>query len=73
MWTSAEKDLLIELYDTHTDRYLCSILNKTSGQVRGMKERLGLNRKSHPFTSEEKEIIENYEQYILQMPWRVSR
>lgn len=60
MWTSAEKDLLIELYDTHTDRDLCSILNKTSGQVRGMKERLGLNRKSHPFTSEEKEIIENY-------------
>ena len=36
------------------------MLNKTEGQLRGMKERLNLNQKFNPFTDEEKSKIENF-------------
>ena len=44
-WTDKDKELLIELYPVHSNSELCTILCKTEGQLRGMKERLGLNQK----------------------------
>lgn len=44
-WTDKDKELLIELYPVHSNSELCIILCKTEGQLRGMKERLGLNQK----------------------------
>lgn len=60
LWTDEEKQLLIENYSSMTNKELCELLNKTEGQIRGLKERLRLNSKSNPFTNEEKEIIINY-------------
>lgn len=60
MWTDYEKLQLVKLYPNHSDKELCNILRKTSGQLRGMKERLGLNAKQDLFTDKEKEIITNY-------------
>ena len=60
MWTDNEKEELIRLYPDHSNKELCSILNKTEGQIRGMKERLGLNSKFKPFTDEEKRKIREY-------------
>lgn len=61
-WTDEDKAMLIELYPNHTNKELCIILEKTEGQLRGMKERLGLNSKyNKPLTeSEQKKIIEYY-------------
>lgn len=61
-WTNEDKAMLIELYPNHTNKELCIILEKTEGQLRGMKERLGLNSKyNKPLTeSEQKKIIEYY-------------
>lgn len=56
-WTDKDKAILIELYPYKTDKELCALLEKTPGQLRGMKERLGLNEKIKPFTDEEKERI----------------
>lgn len=56
-WTQEEKDLLISLYDEHTDKELCDILKKSAGQLRGMKERLHLNYKNCVFTDDEKQLI----------------
>lgn len=60
MWTNDEKSLLISLYPNHTDKELCDILRKTPGQIRGMKERLGLNSKFDVFTVAETNIIREY-------------
>lgn len=59
-WTVDEKELLVRMYPIHTDRELCDLLGKTSGQLRGMKERLGLNKKNDVFTAQEKETIRQY-------------
>lgn len=59
-WTNDEKQLLIANYKFMTDKELIKLLNKTPGQLRGMKERLGLNSKLNTFTDKEKEIIINY-------------
>lgn len=61
-WTSEDKEKLIELYPYKTNNELCLILDKTEGQLRGMKERLGLNAKFKPFTIEEKNKIEEFYQ-----------
>lgn len=60
MWSDAEKELLLELYPDHTTKELCEILHKSSGQVRGMKERLGLNYKIDVFSKDEIDEIERY-------------
>lgn len=60
MWSDAEKELLLELYPDHTTKELCEILHKSSGQVRGIKERLGLNYKLDVFSNEEIDEIEQY-------------
>ena len=59
-WTDEEKCALVELYQSHTDKELCSILNKTSGQIRGMKERMHLHGKYKAVTEEEKAIIKDW-------------
>ena len=59
-WTESEKSRLIELYESHTDDELCSILNKTSGQLRGMKERMHLHSKFRAITDEEKAVITDW-------------
>lgn len=59
-WTEYEKQKLKALYPHHTDKELCKILGKTSGQIRGMKERLGLNAKVNPLSNTEKDIIRRY-------------
>lgn len=59
-WTNEEKELLVTLYPSKTNKELENILNKTSGQIRGMKERLHLNQKNIPFSEEEKEIIRDF-------------
>ena len=56
-WTKEEKEQLIEMYPYKTTKELCNILDKSEGQIRGMKERLGLNQKLKIFTIEEKEMI----------------
>ena len=55
MWTDNEKQILIENYPIMTTSELMILLNKSEGQIRGMKERLGLNQKLNVFTNEEKE------------------
>ena len=45
MWTDNEKQILIENYPIMTTSELMILLNKSEGQIRGMKERLGLNQK----------------------------
>lgn len=62
MWTDEEKQKLVELYPTHTDKELCDLLGKTSGQIRGMKERVGLRGKFSALTTYEKESIREYYQ-----------
>lgn len=62
MWTNEEKEALVSLYPNHQMKELCTILNKTEGQIRGMKERLGLNTKFNPFSEQEEEIILKYYQ-----------
>lgn len=52
-WTEQDKKDLIRLYPTKTNIELCRILEKSEGQIRGMKERLGLNKKFNPFSSNE--------------------
>lgn len=59
-WTEKDKKKLIELYPYKTNKELCEILEKTDGQLRGMKSRLGLNEKFKPLTTEEKEKIEQF-------------
>lgn len=59
-WDEEDKQLLIELYHTHSNKELCKILQKTDGQLRGMKTKLGLNEKFKPFTDEEKYLIEQF-------------
>lgn len=59
-WTNDEKQLLIDNYELMTDKELIALLNKTPGQLRGMKERLGLNSKLNIFSEKEKETIINY-------------
>ena len=59
-WTDEDKKLLIELYPTHSNKELCEILEKTDGQLRGMKSSLGLNTKFKPFTDTEKRQIEDF-------------
>lgn len=59
-WNDEDKQLLIELYPTHSNKELCKILQKTDGQLRGMKARLGLNAKWKPFTDKEKYLIEQF-------------
>lgn len=60
MWTDIEKQMLVQLYPYHTDAELCDVLNKTSGQVRGMKERLGLRAKLNTFTDAEINAIKHF-------------
>lgn len=60
MWTDEEKRKLVDLYPTHTGKELCELLGKTSGQLRGMKERMNLCGKVTVFTEQEKEIIRDY-------------
>lgn len=63
-WSQEEKDLLISLYAEHSDKEICDILNKTPGQIRGIKERLHLNAKMIPFTEAEKQrIVEWYTEH----------
>lgn len=57
MWTDIEKQMLVQLYPYHTDAELCETLNKTRGQVRGMKERLGLHVKQNKFSDDEIESV----------------
>lgn len=59
-WTDEEKQLLIKNYPYMSNKELMVLLNKTDGQLRGMKSKLGLNSKFKPFTQEEKDIIINY-------------
>lgn len=59
-WTDEDKNNLIELYPYKTNKELCIILEKSEGQVRGMKERLGLNSKFFPFSEYEKELIKDF-------------
>lgn len=59
-WSEKDKDDLIRLYPNKTNKELCIILEKSEGQLRGMKERLGLNAKIKPFTNEEKLKIEDF-------------
>ena len=59
-WTDEEKQLLIDNYPYMSNKELMVLLNKTDGQLRGMKSRLGLNSKCKPFTQEEKDIIISY-------------
>lgn len=63
MWTEEEKGVLLSLYPEHSDAEICSILGKTPGQLRGMKERLGLRAKSNPLKESEKAAIREY--YML--------
>lgn len=60
MWTDREKQDLIALYPVHTTAELCSLLNKTEGQIRGMKERLGLRSKYKPTSVSEIDTIRSY-------------
>lgn len=60
MWTDNEKQILIKNYPTMTTSELMILLNKSEGQIRGMKERLGLNQKLAVFTNEEKELIREF-------------
>lgn len=60
MWTDNEKQILIENYPIMTTSELMILLNKSEGQIRGMKERLGLNQKLNVFTNEEKELIRKF-------------
>lgn len=60
IWTNDEKQTLIELYPSHSNKELAEILHKTDGSIRSMKTKLGLNTKFKPFTENEKLIIENY-------------
>ncbi len=61
MWTQEEKDRLVSLYPNHTDAELCIELNKTPGQIRGMKSALSLNQKVYKkFTDEEKIAIVDF-------------
>lgn len=67
-WTEKDKDDLVKLYPYKTNKELCVILEKSEGQVRGMKERLGLNSKINLFTDKEKlEIEEFYKTNCLEM------
>lgn len=59
-WTDEDKNKLIELYPIYSNKELCTMLRKTEGQLRGMKERLGLNSKFKPFTNQEKKQIEDF-------------
>lgn len=59
-WTKEEKQMLIDNYLYMSNSELMNLLNKTEGQLRGMKSRLGLNMKFKPFTEKEKEIIKTY-------------
>lgn len=59
-WTDEEKKLLIDNYESMSDKELRELLNKTDGQLRGMKSRLGLNSKTNYLTDEEKQTIINY-------------
>jgi hypothetical protein len=63
-WFSPEekdKEDLIELYPYKTNKELCLILEKSEGQLRGMKERLGLNTKFNPFSEYEKQLIREFD------------
>ena len=67
-WTEKDKDDLVKLYPYKTNKELCVLLGKSEGQVRGMKERLGLNSKINLFTDKEKlEIEEFYKTNCLEM------
>lgn len=59
-WNEKDKELLIKLYPTYSNKELCNILEKTDGQLRWMKEKLGLNSKFKPFTDDEKKLIEEF-------------
>lgn len=59
-WTKKDKMNLIKLYPYKTNKELCEILEKTDGQLRGMKSNLGLNQKFKPLTIKEKEEIEKF-------------
>ena len=59
-WTEKDKDDLVKLYPYKTNKELCVLLEKSEGQVRGMKERLGLNSKINLFTDKEKQEIEEF-------------
>ena len=59
-WTEEEKQLLVDNYPYMSNKELMLLLNKTDGQLRGMKSRLGLNSKCNPLTQEEKDIIIDY-------------
>ena len=59
-WTEKDKMNLIQLYPYKTNKELCEILEKTDGQLRGMKSHLGLNKKFKPLTLKEKEEIEKF-------------
>lgn len=60
VWTKEEKQLLIDNYPSMTTKELMILLNKTQGQIRGMKSLLGLKGKYNPLTEEEKHIIKSY-------------
>ena len=51
-WTEEEKQLLVDNYPYMSNKELMLLLNKTDGQLRGMKSRLGLNSKCNPLTQE---------------------
>lgn len=59
-WTESDKENLLQLYPYKTNKELCLILEKSDGQLRGMKSILGLNTKFNPFTDNEKELIEEF-------------
>ena len=59
-WTEEDKNNLIKLYPTKTNKELCILLEKTEGQLRGMKSKLKLNSKFKPFTEKEKLMIEQF-------------
>lgn len=59
----------MELYPTHSNNELCQLLEKTEGQIRGMKERLKLNTKFNPLTDEEKLAIKNF---YMENPYEID-
>ena len=59
-WTEKDKMNLVKLYPYKTNKELCEILEKTDGQLRGMKSHFGLNQKIKPLTLKEKEEIEKF-------------
>ena len=61
-WTDEEKDKLVKIYSQgKTVQEISEVLNRSSGSIRGMKTKLGLNWLApKPITENEKQIIIDY-------------